>query len=371
MDRINSIGTTTVGGIRQWQNKNLLADILGTQTNATYENDFQEEFVHGLIEAAGLTPTAGVQTQIRQALKRIFSGNRTAITASATLTADNAGLVVVNAASGNVVLTLPLNSAANGTPLEYIFIRTDTSTNTVTVQDAGSDTDAPGAATSKLVQISGPLWLAGDGVNTWDVVTTGSSGSLLNIQIFKTPGVFTYTPTPGTNWIEVLVVGAGAASCGSSATGTGQTAVGAGGGSGAWAIYEQTGGITSQTVTVGAGGTVSLGGAGGNGGASSFGALVSANGGTGGQGSGATTANAYTIQGGAGATVGSSGVRQAAGNRGGAAQVINLTGIIQNGTLGPVPDAGGGGAITLNAANSAASYGIAGQNGIVVVRERK
>ncbi|MCU4119287.1 hypothetical protein [Variovorax sp. N23] len=93
----------------------------------------------------------------------------------------------------------------------------------------------------------------------------------------------TYTPTPGTAFVEIEVVGAGAAGGGVPTTTAGQVAVGAGGTSGARAIGRfAVAAVTGQTITVGAAGVGALNATGGNGGASSVGSLIVANGGTGG-----------------------------------------------------------------------------------------
>lgn len=109
-----------------------------------------------------------------------------------------------------------------------------------------------------------------------------SISGLLNIQIFNTAGTSTYTPTPGTAVIDVEVQGGGGAGGGGASTGAGQVAGGAGGAAGAYGRKRLTTGFAGVTVTVGSGGIPVNGGAGGNGGTSSFGAFVSAPGGNGG-----------------------------------------------------------------------------------------
>src|SRR5690606_12165825 len=91
-------------------------------------------------------------------------------------------------------------------------------------------------------------------------------GKLLNVQVFSTPGTFTYTPTAGTKSVVVEVVGAGGAGGGAQATTSGTVSVGGGGGSGGYAKGWIVSGFSGVTVTVGAGGVGVLGQAGGNGG---------------------------------------------------------------------------------------------------------
>jgi hypothetical protein len=131
--------------------------------------------------------------------------------------------------------------------------------------------------------------------------TIPQPGRLLNIQIFASPGTFTYTPTAGARSLIVEVQGGCGGSAGIPATGSGQFAFSPGANSGGYAIGEYL--ASSQTVVVGvagAGGTAG-GGAGGNGGASSYGSLMTADGGAGSASSGPASfaffaAQATTIQ---------------------------------------------------------------------------
>jgi hypothetical protein len=102
-----------------------------------------------------------------QSLTNAAGGNVTTVTASTTLTANNAGQVSVNAASGNITITRPLAASANGVPLPLEYIRTDTSANTVTIVCAGSDTTWPSGATSTTLAPQSVLTEDGDGVSVW------------------------------------------------------------------------------------------------------------------------------------------------------------------------------------------------------------
>jgi len=108
------------------------------------------------------------------------------------------------------------------------------------------------------------------------------AGRLLNVQVFRTPGTATYTPSVGTRMIIVEVEGGGGAGGGGAATGSGQVSVGAGGCTGAYAKAMLTNYFDEITITVGAGGIPISGGQGGGGGTSAFGSLVVAPGGNGG-----------------------------------------------------------------------------------------
>lgn len=77
---------------------------------------------------------------LTKALKALFGGNVTTVNFAASpfaLTADHAGMVLVDAAGGNVVINLPAANVLAG--LSYQFRRVDASANTVTVNRAGAD----------------------------------------------------------------------------------------------------------------------------------------------------------------------------------------------------------------------------------------
>ena len=166
----NGQNSVAVNGVNEFQAANPAAGVPnGTELTYNWFNDVQGELLN-VLAAAGVPQAQNTPTQVLEAIKRLFGGNRLLVTASGTLSADNAGLVVINAAAGPVTMTLPAAAGAGGAPLKFIFIRTDTSTNAVTVQDAGSDTDAPGDATSEPVLAGSPLWIESDGVSVWDVI---------------------------------------------------------------------------------------------------------------------------------------------------------------------------------------------------------
>jgi hypothetical protein len=146
---------------------NLAAGIQGTELDPVYDNNLQEEVIGGLIEAAGVVPNAGSVRNVQQAAFRLFGGNITGLTANAVLTADEAGLVKVDATSANVTLTLPACNGTNNISLRYAFLRTDSSSNTVTIQTAGADKIYPGNVSSITLPAGQPLSLRGDGNSIW------------------------------------------------------------------------------------------------------------------------------------------------------------------------------------------------------------
>ena len=150
---------------------------------------------------------------------------------------------------------------------------------------------------------------------TW-AAPTPNAKTLKNIQVFTSTGANTYTPTAGTNLAIVQIVGGGGASGSCSTTGASTVSTAGAGGGGGYALYVYSSPST-QTVTIGAGGTVGATGnnPGNAGGTTSFGAICSATGGAGGSGSAASSANQF-IAGGAGGA-GSGGTINLTGGSGG------------------------------------------------------
>lgn len=111
-------------------------------------------------------------------------------------------------------------------------------------------------------------------------------GGFIKRRVFGTVGTTTYTPTPGTNYIVVTVLGGGGGGGGTPAMASDAYGVAGGGGAGGVAISQIASGFSGATVTVGNGGGGGAGVGGGVGGTSSFGAFCSATGGQGGAAAG-------------------------------------------------------------------------------------
>lgn len=136
-----------------------------TQFPAYHYNGMTQEIL-SLQTGAGLANNRQVLTQVLQAVKRFSGGNVTTVTGSTTLTADNAGLVLVNAAAGNIVITQPAVASANGIPLKFEFMRSDATANTVAIVPSGTDLMPDGAASTPLIP-RGWLSIIGDGISQW------------------------------------------------------------------------------------------------------------------------------------------------------------------------------------------------------------
>jgi hypothetical protein len=177
MDRTNGANSVTVEGKRLFRDRNLGLGTAGTIVDAEWLNSVQEEMLR-IIERAGITPDEEVTTQLEAALSRTYGGAVTDVSATGSLTADQAGTVFVNATGGNVTVTLPAANAANGRPQPLSFVRADTSSNTVTIQRAGSDLVE--GATSIPLPVGGRMTLRSNGIASWLVESEAAVGRNLD-----------------------------------------------------------------------------------------------------------------------------------------------------------------------------------------------
>ena len=206
-------------------------------------------------------------------------------------------------------------------------------------------------------------------------------------EMFSSSG--TWTKKPGLVAIRVRAWGAGGAGGGAAITTASQSSNGGGGGGGGYreAIIPARELGSTEAVTVGAGGDSAINAAGASGGASSFGAHMTANGGGGGAvgvastgnsapnggGGGGGTGKGYSASGGWGSsgrtdntlycTKAAGGVAAGGGGGGGSSNGAN-----GDGTSGQFPGGGGSGG-TNNANQGTARRGGDGANGRVIVEE--
>jgi hypothetical protein len=169
----------------------------------------------------------------------------------------------------------------------------------------------PSPATSLLIYNTGSGGLTPSGFYYWDgsqwlqLGTASSGNGFSNMQVYNTPGTYTFIVPAGVTKIMVEIWGGGGG--GGSCMGSGAGGGGGGGGYGKQ-IFTVTP-FTSYTVVVGSGGSGGISNGNGNsGGMSSFGTLISASGGNGGAsctnggggGSGGTSSATFNISGGKG-----------------------------------------------------------------------
>jgi hypothetical protein len=131
-------------------------------------NSVQEELL-GVILRGGISASNADLAQVRKSLDRLFGGGMASLSANATLTVDNAGLVLVNASAAGPTITLPAADALGGRPIRFEIKKIDSSANAVTVQRAGSDT-IEGATSVTLSSQWASTTLVSDGVSGWVVL---------------------------------------------------------------------------------------------------------------------------------------------------------------------------------------------------------
>ncbi|MDH5527181.1 MAG: hypothetical protein OEY97_07735 [Nitrospirota bacterium] len=215
------------------------------------------------------------------------------LTASATLSVDDQGLILVGTSGGAVTLTLPTDPAG-GT--EYLIVRTD-ATNTLTITRGGTNTIDRYGTSATLSADNDTLTLIFDGTSEWRV--TSRITPQVDTQTFTASGTWT-KPTWGV--IKMVRVRAWGGGGGGGIQTAGGAKAGGGGGGGAFVEVEFDASTLSatETVTIGAGGAGAAGG-GGTAGASglntTFGAHLTAYGGGGG---GASTSLSVAGAGGGG-----------------------------------------------------------------------
>ena len=171
MDRFSGGNYQTMSGRRTFRDFDPGTNTIGSNPNAVFMAGAQEMLL-GPVEAVGLTPVDAAlgsrDLQLLQAIKRLAGANTLAVGAGTTvLTADNAGLVLADATSGNVTLTLPAAAAANGTPLQFEIVRLDSTTHTVVLGLAGADTLVTWGTPPLSIGAHYSVSLMSDGLSKW------------------------------------------------------------------------------------------------------------------------------------------------------------------------------------------------------------
>lgn len=332
----NNAATTLASGITNVATSLTVA----SGTGALFPNPTGGQYFYLTLQTVAGTTIEIVKCTARSTDTLTVTRAQDGTTASAFFTGDKVELRVVNANLANFATLDTLLPVASG------------GTNSAATPTAGGAGYGTGTAHAYTAAGTAGQFLQSNGVSapSWETLSAG--GALNNIQYFTATA--TYTPTAGTNFVIVEVVGGGA-----------------GGGSG------------------NAGGT------------SSFGALVSATGGSGAT-AGTGSSGDLNLTGGAGLTITTTTVGDSNKYTGGSSPFFNsrpavqtgglvVTGYGAGGTCGNIPSsssgtagAGGGYArkkitsafsgvtVTIGAGGTAAGTGsTAGQAGIVIVYEYK
>jgi hypothetical protein len=240
------------------------------------------------------------------------------------------------------------------------------STNTLTVSPAGSDTINGSTAGVVIAGPYGYCRLRSNGSNKWSQV-----GRRAHPIVFASSGI--YTPTPGMTKCDVYLLGGGGGGGGGALQAASAAVSGGGGGGGAAlvaATFSAAAVGSSQAIAIGAGGAAgaaattasTAGGNGGAGGNTSFGALLVAYGGGG--GAGGQLAAASGGGGGGGAFGGGA---SATGSTGGAGGVLGGgaggSGAAPSATAGLAAGGGGGGGAASGASSTSNIVAFGGGGG--------
>lgn len=203
-------------GKHGFKNGDLANGIQPTNLDSDWFNQVQEE-ISRVIEGGGLVLDGNVKTQLLQAIRRMAGGNVRTITAGHTvLTADDAGLVLVDGTAGGVTIALPPASILKALP--FTFRRIDSTGNVVTISVAGTGADVIDAGDSTFGLIGNDTRkVVSDGVSSWhsDIgVMTQSQGDARYIrassEVGKIVSFMRSTAPDGYIKANALTIGSGA-----------------------------------------------------------------------------------------------------------------------------------------------------------------
>lgn len=308
--------------------------------------------------AGSLTSSIAANTVSNANLAQVpgnsIKGNKTSSTANATdlTVTDTRTLLSISNVENTALSTWP--GSANITTLGSVTTGTWNGT-TVSIAKGGTGGTTAGTALGNLL----PAGSAGQSL----VYLTSSTQAFkstyrkVNVVVLTTTG--TYTPSTGTTEIFVQAVGGGGGSAGAKAASV-QTSVGSGGGGAGYAAKWITGVSGTYAYVIGAGGLAGIAnnGPGGNGGNTTFTAVLSAGGGGGGTNNGSGTNLAQNGFGGT-AGIGITGDIKIGGSDGTPSlRLSSSQGVTGNGGSSQL----GGGGVTTTAGGSTDSNGNNGYN---------
>lgn len=238
------------------------------------DTDVQRE-VANLLTGSGLTLA---ESDVQQLLRAVRSQRVNYIaTVAGTANAITASLNPAPASLAEIA----------GAPIRIKIATTNTGAATLNLNSLGATAivKADGNAVAARDLIAGAVVdLLFDGTSFQIANVIGGAATLLDTQIFSTPGAISWT-APADGLYEVTVIGGGGGGGGNN--GTSQGASGGGGGGAAVGRFAYTKGqvVAGSVGAAGAGGAGG-GGTGGTGGTTAFGGVISATGGGGGAASG-------------------------------------------------------------------------------------
>jgi hypothetical protein len=284
------------------------------------------------------------------------------------------------------MVTLPAANALNAGQIVYIGDDGGaiTSSFTLSIARAGSDTIQGGTSSIALTSRRSSVILESDGSSNWIVVARHPSANVVILN-----GGMSYTPSVGTTALSVECIGGGGGG-GGVVSSPGNCAVTGGGGGGGYAAVFVRNPKTSYTYTVGAGGAggASTGGRGGAGGSTTLDSpsICTATGGSGAVGFSRGSTAVQWAGAGASAGVGTVGdilIRGSAGECGmrtsavagkagsGGASIFggSIEGPINVGSAGTTGANYGGGGSGAMSASTTGYIGGAGASGVIRITE--
>jgi hypothetical protein len=220
-------------------------------------------------------------SNINCANNRFLNQPVTQVSSNYTVSQLNDFIIEVTSTLSVVTITLPTPLPTGNVGKTYIIKDTSgaAQSNNIVITPASGFID--GAALAKISSNYGTIQVFCDGTNYYSFGSSNAGSFIVNERVFTSNG--TYTPTAGMLYCEVEILGGGGGGGGSQST-TATTIALPGGGAGEYAfgVFSAATIGTSQSVTIGAGGSGIAGASGGNGGTTSLGSIMTANGGIGG-----------------------------------------------------------------------------------------
>jgi hypothetical protein len=128
--------------------------------------DFNELILNlrALLDAAALVGTKGDATMLRTTLHRLYAGGGRVVAATGALTPSDAGLILVDATTAPINLTLPAAAALPGGRQTFQIVRVDVTANDVRILPAAGDALRGGVL---YVDAANSAIVRSDGVTTW------------------------------------------------------------------------------------------------------------------------------------------------------------------------------------------------------------
>lgn len=181
MDYTSSNGFATdagTGNRMHTQNQAIPTMVTDTDLNGLIWSLMEIQKAGGIAAVAFDKAVPATYTGVIKAIKRMCGGNVRLITGAGptVLTADDAGLVLLDATANAVAVTLPAANAVSTSPLLFEFVRVDgVLANAATVSRAGADTFVGGATSFVLSAQNDFRSVMSDSASKWATTSQTST----------------------------------------------------------------------------------------------------------------------------------------------------------------------------------------------------